>query len=159
MKTLSRLVYHLAIPHSITVGFRINCMEATATVSYSFQERRASEPLMLLSPDQKAAFIFDRTTGKELLSIHVEATVQNIAFSSSGKMLIIISDDNNASFWNIPTQQQLLQVYLDAKVEGVKFSPENKMIVIGLVYGTSTIIDISTRKQLLQISHRAPLKA
>ncbi len=121
----------------------------------------------LLSSDKKLVLIeytngiillFDTITKQQLLTIELEAKVEDVGFSPNNKVLCIISAANKMLLYTI-TGQQVLQEQLKAKAEDVEFSPDSKMLYIRSADNKVCLWDTATGQQLLQVQLKAKVDA
>jgi WD40 repeat protein/transcriptional regulator with XRE-family HTH domain len=104
--------------------------------------------------DEKAAKIWDATSGKELLVLNNPMTQDyfSTAYSPDGKMVAAGNDENTITVWDAKTGEQIhvLSGHTDF-VYGLAFSPDGTRLISGSYDNTAIIWDLETGKALLTL--------
>jgi hypothetical protein len=79
----------------------------------------------------KAARLWDTATGKELHTLRHRGTVDAVAFSRDGGILLTGSRDNTARLWDTATGKELHALRHESWVHTVAFSPDGRTIPTG----------------------------
>lgn len=101
--------------------------------------------------DLGALKLWDRTTGRNTVSVTAEDYVNAAAFSPTGQFLATANGDN-VSLWDPRTGQVVftLKGHTDI-VNAVAFRPDGNVLVTGSKDGTARVWDLTTRKETAQL--------
>jgi WD40 repeat protein len=103
--------------------------------------------------ENREAYLWDATTGKELLTMsgHGEA-VYRVAWSPDGKRLATGSADGDVSVWDSGSGRELLNLNGHGKpIYSVSWSPDGRQLSTGSQDGTAAIWDVDSGQELLSV--------
>jgi len=84
---------------------------------------------LLTASADKTARAWDVATGKELVRLGHDDTVDVVAFSPDGARLLTASRDKTARVWDAATGKELTRLGHDGEIFAAAFSPDGSRIV------------------------------
>jgi WD40 repeat protein len=97
-----------------------------------------------------------KLTGKELIRLNEQATIDRVAFSPDGAKILTTSFDKTARLWDAATGKELARLAHDMRVTAAAFSPDGAKIVTATGYrlgikGEARLWDAVTGKELASL--------
>jgi WD40 repeat protein len=105
--------------------------------------------------DDQTIKIWDATTGKEVVTLHEEATVRHLAFSPHGRFLASGSDNHTVKIWDATAGKKGPVLHEKARVNNVVFSPNGDRIA-GVCGFKAKMWDPTTGRELLSLDRVGP---
>ena len=102
---------------------------------------------------QGTAYVWETSTGNEVVRLNHASYVQSIAFSPDGSYIVSGSGDGMARLWEAATGKEIARMTHDGSVNSVSFSPDGRYIVSGSGDGTARVWEATTGKEVSRMTH------
>ena len=101
----------------------------------------------------RSSWVWDATTGKNVVELKVGSELTQVAFSADGKTIVTGSRDNSARLWDAVSGRMIVAMPHQAWVESAAFSPDLRRLVTGSLDFHVRVWNVADGAEMARLRH------